>query len=204
MPEDSKTGGKEEEEKETLPLPLRNPCAPQTNRAQLPYVRSLSNPRAISQLLNPQSEKGRLERRRRTPSLSPARVSARRGAVDDVEPGRQTLSSPERETCLPFCKIGWPNNAARASTRVHRGIPLTVSVPFVGLGSRVGSWPAGRPRAVPGAGGLKLALECLISLRISNVLDCPWENDFSTFAFFCIYRADRFEEFSKKERRDGW
>lgn len=106
MPEDSKTGGKEEEEKETLPLPLRNPCAAQTNRAQLPYVRSLSNPRAISQLLNPQSEKGRLERRRRTPSLSPARVSARRGAVDDVEPGRQTLSSPERETCLPFCKIG--------------------------------------------------------------------------------------------------
>lgn len=106
MPEDSKTGGKEEEEKETLPLPLRNPCAPQTNRAQLPYVRSLSNPRAISQLLNPQSEKGRLERRRRAPSLSPARVSARRGAVDDVEPGRQTLSSPERETCLPFCKIG--------------------------------------------------------------------------------------------------
>lgn len=204
MPEDSKTGGKEEEEKETLPLPLRNPCAPQTNRAQLPYVRSLSNPRAISQLLNPQSEKGRLERRRRAPSLSPARVSARRGAVDDVEPGRQTLSSPERETCLPFCKIGWPNNAARASTRVRRGIPLTVSVPFVGLGSRVGSWPAGRPRAVPGAGGLKLALECLISLRISNVLDCPWENDFSTFAFFCIYRADRFEEFSKKERRDGW
>lgn len=99
----------------SLPPSLRNPCAPQTNRAQLPYVRSLSNPRTISQLLNPQSEKGRLERGKRRagggtergggyPSLSPrlsaspaARVSARRGAVDDVEPGRQTLSSPERD-----------------------------------------------------------------------------------------------------------
>lgn len=51
--------GKGEEEEEYL----RNPCAPQTNCAQLPYVRSLSNPRAISQLLK--AKRGRLERRRK-------------------------------------------------------------------------------------------------------------------------------------------
>lgn len=81
---------------------------------------SLSNPRAISQLLNPQSEKGpprekkeaTRRRRRRAPSLS-ARVSARKGAshVDGRggEPGRQTLSSSprgERLVCPSVRSVG--------------------------------------------------------------------------------------------------